>query len=126
VDRFLLETCPEAKREKRWAGLLPMARDSSLWDSPRAGPGWALVGDAAGLVQPITGEGIAYALCSADLLAEAFQQSDLGSYQSLRQKEYGAGPPAASAILSSVGSAKGTYEMVFQLAMMMVFSGLGK
>ena len=26
VDRFLAETCPEAKREKRWTGLLPMAQ----------------------------------------------------------------------------------------------------
>lgn len=37
-----------------------------------AGRGWALVGDAAGLVDPITGEGIYYALRSAALLAERF------------------------------------------------------
>jgi flavin-dependent dehydrogenase len=35
-----------------------------------AGPGWALVGDAAALSDPITGEGIFYALRSAALLAE--------------------------------------------------------
>jgi flavin-dependent dehydrogenase len=35
-----------------------------------AGPGWALVGDAAALCDPITGEGIFYALRSAALLAE--------------------------------------------------------
>ncbi len=74
VDRFLAEICPEAKKEKRWAGLLPMAQDASLWDTPCAGPGWALLGDAAGHVHPITGEGIAYALWSAELLAEAFRQ----------------------------------------------------
>jgi hypothetical protein len=39
-----------------------MARDTSLWDSPCTGPGWALPGDAAGNVHPLTGEGIAYAL----------------------------------------------------------------
>ena len=33
--------------------------------------GWALVGDAAGLVDPITGEGLYYALRSAELLAKA-------------------------------------------------------
>jgi flavin-dependent dehydrogenase len=42
------------------------------WKTLRlAGPGWALVGDAAGLVDPVTGEGIYFALRSADLLAES-------------------------------------------------------
>jgi len=39
-----------------------------------AGPGWALVGDAAGLVDPITGEGIYYAFKSGQLQAEAIGQ----------------------------------------------------
>jgi flavin-dependent dehydrogenase len=33
------------------------------------GPGWALAGDAAGLVDPVTGEGIYYAMRSGELLA---------------------------------------------------------
>jgi flavin-dependent dehydrogenase len=37
----------------------------------RAGPGWFLVGDAAGFVDPFTGEGIHRALVSAELAAEA-------------------------------------------------------
>ncbi len=41
-----------------------------------SGPGWALLGDAAGLVDPITGEGIYYALRSAELLADAFPDTD--------------------------------------------------
>ena len=76
VDRFLAEIYPEAKKEKSWAGLLPMAQDASLWDTPCAGPGWALLGDAAGFVHPITGEGIAHALWSAELLAGAIGQRD--------------------------------------------------
>jgi geranylgeranyl reductase family protein len=39
-----------------------------------SGPAWALVGDAAGLVDPITGEGIYYAFKSAQLLAETINQ----------------------------------------------------
>ena len=35
-----------------------------------AGDRWALIGDAAGLVDPITGEGIRYAFKSAEILAE--------------------------------------------------------
>ena len=38
---------------------------------PLAGPRWALAGDAAGLVDPITREGIFFALLSAGALAEA-------------------------------------------------------
>jgi len=41
-----------------------------------AGDGWALVGDAAGLVDPITGEGIYFAFRSAEILAHTFGQSD--------------------------------------------------
>jgi len=72
LDQFLDDECPGATKKSRWAALLPMARDSSLWDTPCVGPGWALLGDAAGHVHPITGEGIAYALWSAELLARAF------------------------------------------------------
>jgi flavin-dependent dehydrogenase len=126
VERFLAVMCPGAKKEKRWSGLLPMAQDTCLWDTPCAGPGWALLGDAAGHVHPITGEGISNALWSAELLAEAFQISAFGSFPSFWQKEYGPGLAAASAMLSSVGSGKGTYEVIFQLSMMMAFSGLGE
>jgi geranylgeranyl diphosphate/geranylgeranyl-bacteriochlorophyllide a reductase len=39
-----------------------------------SGAGWALIGDAAGLVDPITGEGIYYAFKSAQILAETIDQ----------------------------------------------------
>ena len=41
-----------------------------------AGPGWALVGDAAGLVDPITREGIFFALQSAELAAQTLTRDD--------------------------------------------------
>jgi flavin-dependent dehydrogenase len=39
----------------------------------RAGPGWLLVGDAAGFLDPFTGEGIHRALVSAELAAAAIE-----------------------------------------------------
>src|SRR5205085_4071431 len=43
------------------------------WDTRRAaGQGWALLGDAAGFADPVTGEGIYYALRSAELFAESY------------------------------------------------------
>ena len=43
----------------------------------RAGPGWYLVGDAAGFLDPFTGEGLHRALVSADLAAAAIE-AELG------------------------------------------------
>ncbi len=39
----------------------------------RAGPGWLLVGDAAGFLDPFTGEGLHRALVSSDLAARAIR-----------------------------------------------------
>ena len=117
VDRFLAETCPEAKKEKRWTGLLPMAQDPGLWDTPCVGPGWALLGDAAGHVHPITGEGIAYALWSAELLEKGLRQAETEAYDSLWRQEYGDQLSATSTMLARMNSVHGAYEIVFQLSM---------
>lgn len=50
---------------------IPSLSATALRTAPLAGPGWLLVGDAAGLVDPITREGIFYALQSATFAADA-------------------------------------------------------
>jgi flavin-dependent dehydrogenase len=58
-----------------YSHLLP-ALDTSAWKRNRvAGEGWIAVGDAAGLVDPITGEGLYYAVRSADLASDALLKS---------------------------------------------------
>lgn len=52
-----------------------------------SGTRWALVGDAAGLADPITGEGIYFALKSAEILAETIDTPD--QYASRVWKEMG-------------------------------------
>src|SRR2546429_1498651 len=52
-----------------------------------SGERWALIGDAAGLVDPITGEGIHYAFKSAELLAQTIEKPD--EYASQVGKEIG-------------------------------------
>jgi len=42
---------------------------------------WALIGDAASFVDPISGEGIYYALYSADILASCIAENSLPRYQ---------------------------------------------
>ena len=66
-----------AGRGLNWKGaafyshLLP-SLDTSSWKQNRvAGDGWMAVGDAAGLVDPITGEGLYYAIRSGDLAAQS-------------------------------------------------------
>jgi menaquinone-9 beta-reductase len=44
----------------------------------RAGPGWLLVGDAAGFLDPFTGEGLHRALVSAELAAAAIVAREHG------------------------------------------------
>ena len=46
-------------------------RGSQSWSGNRvAGDGWLAVGDAGGLVDPITGEGLYYAIRSGDLASQ--------------------------------------------------------
>lgn len=69
--------------EARWtpyAWPIPSLSASDLADETMAGDDWCLIGDAAGLVDPITREGIYFALRSAALAADAIRAGDLGRY----------------------------------------------
>jgi flavin-dependent dehydrogenase len=54
-----------------YSHLLPALRAETLRRVPVSGDGWAMIGDAAGLVDPLTGEGLYYALGSAEFLSQA-------------------------------------------------------
>jgi geranylgeranyl reductase family protein len=61
-----------SRKDAVFYGHMIPALERSSWPSNRiAGEGWAAVGDAAGLVDPVTGEGIYYAVRSGDLAAQA-------------------------------------------------------
>ena len=60
------------------------------WDKRRAaGEGWALLGDAAGFADPVTGEGIYYALRSAELFAEAYMEGVPLDYERRWREDFG-------------------------------------
>ena len=63
-----------------YSALIPSLRSRTLRSNKIQGQGWALLGDAAGFADPITCEGIYYALRSGELLARALTQSRLDSY----------------------------------------------
>ena len=71
LERYMMERGISWKGASFYSHLLP-SLDASSWRKNRvAGDGWMAVGDAAGLVDPITGEGLYYAIRSADLAARA-------------------------------------------------------
>ena len=51
--------------------VLPSLERDAWRNNRISGEGWMAVGDAAGLVDPITGEGLYYAIRSGDLAAQA-------------------------------------------------------
>jgi flavin-dependent dehydrogenase len=71
LEEFLTQRGFELQPARFYSHVLPAPRASTLQRLTLQGNGWALIGDAAGLVDPITGEGLYYALRSGELLAEA-------------------------------------------------------
>ncbi len=74
---------------ERYAARIP-GLAVKTWDTRRAsGEGWALLGDAAGFADPVTGEGIYYALRSAELFAEAYLQGVPTDYENRWRGDFG-------------------------------------
>jgi geranylgeranyl reductase family protein len=96
LERFMTERGLPWKGAAFYSHLLP-ALDTRSWRKNRvAGDGWMAVGDAAGLVDPITGEGLYYAIRSADLAARSLllPSGDLGAgaaqYRTLLRRDFAA------------------------------------
>ena len=82
LERYMDEKGISYKGAAFYGHMLP-SLETSGWKKNRvAGEGWLAVGDAGGLVDPITGEGLYYALRSADLASQVV----LDDSQSIPQK----------------------------------------
>jgi flavin-dependent dehydrogenase len=71
LERHLDEQGIEYKGATFYGHTIPALERPSFRRNRVSGPGWMAVGDAAGLVDPVTGEGLYYAIRSGDLAAEA-------------------------------------------------------
>jgi geranylgeranyl reductase family protein len=70
LERYMQEKGIGYKDAAFYGHMLP-SLETSGWKKNRvAGDGWLAVGDAAGLVDPITGEGLYYAMRSGDLASQ--------------------------------------------------------
>lgn len=75
---------------ERYAARIPGLAPRT-WDTRKAcGEGWALLGDAAGFADPVTGEGIYYAIRSAELFAEAYLAGEPLAYEQKWRADFGA------------------------------------
>jgi geranylgeranyl reductase family protein len=74
---------------ERYAARIP-GLNPETWDKRKAcGDSWALLGDAAGFADPVTGEGIYYALRSAELFAECFLAGKPLEYETRWREDFG-------------------------------------
>lgn len=70
LERYMDERAIPRKDATFYSHMLP-SLETTAWSANRvAGRGWLAVGDAGGLVDPITGEGLFYAIRSGDLASQ--------------------------------------------------------
>jgi len=96
LERYMADKGLSSKGAGFYSHVLP-ALETRAWKKNRvAGDGWMAVGDAAGLVDPITGEGLYYAIRSADLAANALLAETGGAteksqaYRRMLRKDFSA------------------------------------
>jgi geranylgeranyl reductase len=90
VERLRLAQFPQAPILKKWAAPIPFIRDPAFFRAPIVGENFAVIGDAAGHVDALTGEGILYALWGGKLLAEALLAGAPARYDAQWRAAYGA------------------------------------
>jgi flavin-dependent dehydrogenase len=92
LRRTLEDSLPEFGLSLEGAGfyahIIPSLTPDALRNILFAGRGWAMIGDAAGFVDAITGEGLYYALRSAELLSEALLAGAPEQYSALVKKDF--------------------------------------
>ncbi len=107
LDRFAAERGIAMRDAKFYSHMLPSLSRSAWAGNRVAGEGWLAVGDAAGLVDPITGEGLYYAIRSGDLAgrvvaAESAAEAKPAAYRELLRRDFAVDLEFASAIARRV------------------------
>src|SRR5277367_3696416 len=87
LERWLDENDFGLKEATFYSHILPSFRSQTFDSLEVCGEGWAMIGDSAGLVDPITGEGLYYALRSAELCANALLAGQAEEYGALLKEE---------------------------------------
>jgi flavin-dependent dehydrogenase len=92
LRRMLEESLPEFglthEGARFYAHIIPSFTPKTLQTAAFNGDGWAMVGDAAGFVDGVTGEGLYYALRSAELLSQALLTGAPANYRELVKQDF--------------------------------------
>jgi flavin-dependent dehydrogenase len=93
LDTFI-HSHPAGKRLQQlkgdpYAHQIPSAWKKEFFNLPCAGNGWALIGDAAGHVDPIGGAGIYYAMKGGAFCAQAILEGNVQLFDKYWRAEYG-------------------------------------
>src|SRR5207245_584198 len=90
LDSFLVERYGAAalSHSKRYGALIPDAPPAAGGE-PAQGDGWACVGDASRAVDPLTREGIYYAMLSGEILATCLASARPDRYRDAWARECG-------------------------------------
>jgi flavin-dependent dehydrogenase len=88
LEEFVREEGIDCAGAKFYSHILPSPQERTLRDRPLVGKNWAVAGDAAALVDPLTGEGLHYALRSGDLLAQAMIAGQVSDYPCRLRKDF--------------------------------------
>ena len=86
---FLSSYYPDITITSTWGAKIPHVKNHNFYKAKCAGKNWLLIGDAAGHVDSISGEGITYALWSAELASKAILEDNPVSYDKLWRDRYG-------------------------------------
>src|SRR4051794_29322691 len=94
LERYMDERGICRKDAKFYGHMLPALEYRGWRNNRLAGDGWIAVGDAGGLVDPITGEGLYYAVRSGDLasqvvLADHEPEKNAEHYRQLISRDFG-------------------------------------
>src|SRR6266849_10711728 len=95
LESYMAEKGISWKGSKFYSHMLPSLASTGWRKNRLAGDGWMAVGDAGGLVDPITGEGLYYAMRSGDLasrvvLDEAHSVAEkAAAYRAMVSREFG-------------------------------------
>ncbi|HTW22382.1 MAG TPA: NAD(P)/FAD-dependent oxidoreductase [Candidatus Baltobacteraceae bacterium] len=80
LDAFVEEEKIPMDGARLYSHVLPSPQAQTIRGRRIAGRNWAMAGDAAACVDPVTGEGLYYALRSGDLLAQALIEGQPQAY----------------------------------------------
>jgi len=87
---YIEEHFPEKRPEVSLRGaFIPFFSADDVQVQPICSENWALIGDAASFVDPISSEGIYYTMYSAAILASCIIENRLSYYQRLCMKHFG-------------------------------------